>query len=137
MAGAEEAASNIDYYTQFSARRARVTEVSRALRQAAREEYEKRRQEKRNAIAQARAERVKDREGTEGESATSDSQAPPAEEPEVVASPTATSPQPMSQQSGSVWKGKAVDKGRQARTSIMGFVDLVKNKSRTRSTDQD
>ncbi|RMZ76129.1 hypothetical protein DV738_g5132, partial [Chaetothyriales sp. CBS 135597] len=59
MAGAEEVASNIDYYTHFSARKAKVTEVSRALRQAAREEYEKRRQEKRLAIAQAREQRLK------------------------------------------------------------------------------
>ncbi|ETN36870.1 uncharacterized protein HMPREF1541_07857 [Cyphellophora europaea CBS 101466] len=131
MAGAEEAASNIDYYTQFSARRAKVTEVSRALRHAAKEEYERRRQERRELIAKARAERAKQK----GKDGQTDSPTPGYDptSPDVVESPATISPQ-ASRSSGSMLKGRAVDKGRQARESLMGFVDLMKSR-RTRSKD--
>ena len=128
MAGAEEMASNIDYHTQFSTRKAKVTEVSRALRQAAREEYERRRQEKRSAFAQAKVERSKTKEQSEFEISASEAQRPG---PEVVQSPTSMST-PSSGSvpwSGSAWKGKAQDKGRQARTSLLGFVDQLKKKA--------
>ena len=134
MAGAEEVASNIDYYTQFSARKAKVTEVSRALRQAGREEYNKRRQEKRNAIALAKSE--KSRTGTQVDD-EEETNLPERPGPDVVQSPTAISPPPPGSGSwtGSVWKGKAADKGRQARTSLLGFVDQLKTKGKTRSKD--
>jgi hypothetical protein len=133
MAGAEEAASNIDYYTQFTARKARVTEVSRALRQAAREEYEKRRQEKRAAIARAKQEKV----AAEGDSFKGESR---PTSPEVMESPVAMSPGHRDSfrqlgLSGTYLKGKAVDKGRQARTSLMGFVDAMKSR-RSRDDEQ-
>ncbi|RMZ90658.1 hypothetical protein DV736_g2106, partial [Chaetothyriales sp. CBS 134916] len=90
MAGAEEVASNIDYYTQFSARKAKVTEVSRALRQAAREEYEKHRQEKRLAFAQGREQKLK--LSAAASAAVTDSHSSPTEEyrpgTEMVQSPT-------------------------------------------------
>ena len=128
VAGAEEAASNIDYYTSFSARKARVTEVSRALRHAARDEYERRKKEKRAAIAQAKAERAKTREDTGGESIKSDAV---TMSPEVLDSPV-----PMSvghrESFGAAFKGKAVDKGRLAKTSFRGFVDAVKGRTRSR-----
>ncbi|KIW22881.1 uncharacterized protein PV07_11131 [Cladophialophora immunda] len=127
----EEAKNQIKDYTQFSARKARVTEVSRALRQAAREEYEKRRQEHREWIAAEKAERarVKEAEGSKA------STPPPAGVGGEVEENTPTSPQSPGKHS-SVWKGKAVDAGRQARTSLMGFMDMVKSKSRTRSKDE-
>lgn len=131
MAGAEEAASNIDSYTQFSARRARVTEVSRALRHAAKDEYERRRQEKRELIAKVKADKAKfkDRDGrTDTTATTSDSTLA-----DVVESPAAMTP-PALRSSGSGFKGKAADKGRQARESLMGIVDLMKSR-RTRSKD--
>ena len=133
MAGAESVASNIDYYTQFSARRAKVTEVSRALRQAAREEYERRRQEKRDAIAHAKVEKSKTKEQSEIEAPASETERPG---PEVVQSPESMST-PSSGSgawSGTAWKGKATDKGRSARTSLLGFVDQLKTK-RSRSKD--
>lgn len=129
MAGAEEAASNIDSYTQFSARRARVTEVSRALRHAAKEEYDRRRQEKRDLIAKVKADRTKTREDrTETPAGT-----PGQVSPDVVESPAAMTP-PASRYSGTALRGKAVDKGRQARESLMGIVDTLKSR-RTRSKD--
>jgi [calcium/calmodulin-dependent protein kinase] kinase len=133
VASAEEAASNIDYYTQFSARRAKVTEVSRALRQAAREEYERHRKEKKSAIAQAKEEKAKSKEDEGAESIKSETG---QKSPETVDSPV-----PMSaghresfRASSSLLKGKAVDKGRLAKTSFKGFVDAVK--SRTLSRDE-
>jgi calcium/calmodulin-dependent protein kinase kinase 2 len=133
VAGAEEAASTVDYYTQFSARKARVTEVSRALRHAAREEYEKRRQEKRAAISQAKAEKAKAKEEGGGESTTSDTR---PMSPDVIESPMPMSPghRESLRASSTLLKGKAVDKGRQAKTSFRGLMDAVK--SRTKSGDQ-
>lgn len=129
MAGAEEAASNIDSYTQFSARRAKVTEVSRALRHAAKEEYERRRQEKRELIAKVKAEKAKSKQGT----SDTPTGAQDAMSADVVESPTAMTP-PTYRYSGTGFKEKAVDKGRQARESLMGIVELMKNR-RTRSKD--
>ncbi|KIX99039.1 uncharacterized protein Z520_05500 [Fonsecaea multimorphosa CBS 102226] len=127
----EEAKNQIKDYTQFSARKARVTEVSRALRQAAREEYEKRRQEHREWIAADKAERARAKEAEASKASTP----PPAGAGAEGAENSPTSPQSPGKQS-SVWKGKAVDAGRQARTSLMGFMDLVKSKSRTRTKDE-
>lgn len=136
MAGAEEAASNIDYYTNFTARRARVTEVSRALRQAAKEEYEKRRQERRAVLAQARQDKGKARDetGAAGDSVQSESR---PISPDVTDSPLPISPgqhRDNLRLSSMLLKGKAVDKGRQAKTSFKGLVDAVK--SRTKSKDE-
>lgn len=133
VAAAEDVASNIDYYTQFSARKARVTEVSRALRQAAREEYERRKQEKRTAIAQARQGKAKVREEAGGDA--------PKQETRPISPDVVDSPVPMSpghrdslRMSSSMLRGMAVDKGRQAKTSFRGLMDAVK--SRTRSRDE-
>ncbi|EXJ74344.1 CAMKK/CAMKK-META protein kinase [Cladophialophora psammophila CBS 110553] len=127
----EEAKNQIKDYTQFSARKARVTEVSRALRQAAREEYERRRQEHREWIAAEKAERARAKEAEASKSSTP----PPVGGGADVEENRPLSPQSPGKHS-SVWKGKAVDAGRQARTSLMGFVDMVKSKSRTRPKDE-
>ncbi|EXJ56656.1 CAMKK/CAMKK-META protein kinase [Cladophialophora yegresii CBS 114405] len=129
----EEAKNQIKDYTQFSTRKARVTEVSRALRQAAREEYERRRQEHREWIAAEKADRAKAKE--EDTSRPISSASPPLGAGSEVEEPAGGSPQSPGRHS-TMWKGKAVDAGRQARTSLMGFVDLVKSKSRTRSKDE-
>jgi len=60
---------------------------------------------------------------------------PPPQGGEVEDSTTG-SPQSMGRQS-TYWKGKAVDKGRQAKTSIMGLMDMVIKKSRTGSKDEE
>ncbi|KAJ9615866.1 hypothetical protein H2200_001943 [Cladophialophora chaetospira] len=130
----EEAKNQIKDYTQFSARKARVTEVSRALRQAAREEYERRRQEHREWIAAEKAEKAKAKEA-ESSKPTTPAASPPIKAASEMEETTPGSPQSPGKQS-SAWKGKAVDAGRQARTSIMGIMDLVKSKSRTRSKDE-
>ncbi|EXJ87046.1 CAMKK/CAMKK-META protein kinase [Capronia epimyces CBS 606.96] len=127
----EEAKNHFKDYTQFSARKARVTEVSRALRQAAREEYERRKQERREQIAAEKAKHMA--EGHEASKPAADDSAPTGQE---GAEPPAGSPPSASRQS-SLWKGKAVDKGRQARTSILGLMDMVKNKSRARTKEEE
>jgi calcium/calmodulin-dependent protein kinase kinase 2 len=128
----EEATHQIKDYTQFSARKARVTEVSRALRQAAREEYERRRQEHREWIATEKAKRAKAKEEAPGTPPTPSA----AGTKDDVEERTPGSPQSPGRASATVWRGKAVDAGRQARTSLMGLMDMVKHKSRSRSKDE-
>lgn len=123
----EEAKNHLKDYTQFSTRKARVTEVSRALRQAAREEYERRKQERRALIA---AEKAKRQEEAQEKSNPSTPSSPPTAGGNVDSSgPNSPwSPgRPPSQ-----WRGMAVDAGRQAKTSIRGLVGMVKSK-RSRS----
>ncbi|KAK5467696.1 hypothetical protein LTS15_000669 [Exophiala xenobiotica] len=128
----EEAKNQLKEYTQFSTRRARVTEVSRALRQAAREEYERRKQERRELIA---AEKAKKQENPEECSNPTTPFSPPASGGNVEQSGP-SSPWSPPKQSPSILRDKAVDAGRQAKTSIRGLMGMVKNKSRSR-TDQE
>jgi len=127
VARGEEAKNQIKDYTRFSTRKARVTEVSRALRQAAKEEYERRKQEHREWIAADKAEKAKGKEEDASKPAASAPSSPPAEgevEPSSSASPQSPGK--------SIWKGKATAAGQTARTSMMGFVDLVKTKTRSK-----
>ncbi|KAL2444154.1 Calcium/calmodulin-dependent protein kinase kinase cmkC [Exophiala dermatitidis] len=128
----EEAKAQIKDYTQFSTRKARVTEVSRALRQAARAEYERRKQERREQIAVEKAHRAKHKAEPAGASEPAVSDSPPLTGAAVE--DTAPGSPQVARQAG-LWKGKAADKGRQARTSILGLMDAVKNKRRTRSKE--
>lgn len=135
MAGVEEAGNRFDHYTQFSARKGKVSEVSKALRQAAREEYDKRRQEKRNAIAhaKAKAEKAKADESQVTLVSSPEAQSPP---PNDLVHSSSTLSQLSQASTGSrraVALDIAKDKGRQARTSFLGFVDLVKSKSQSQS----
>jgi [calcium/calmodulin-dependent protein kinase] kinase len=128
----EEAKNQLKEYTQFSTRRARVTEVSRALRQAAREEYERRKQERRELIA---ADKARKQENPEESSNPTTPSSPPASGGNVEQSGP-SSPWSPPKQSPSILRDKAADAGRQAKTSIRGLMGMVKNKSRSR-TDQE
>ena len=134
MAGAEEAASNINYYTQFSARRAKVTEVSRALRSAAKEEYEKRRTEKREHIARTRGDRPRTRDKMAALRSETPTPRHETSSPDLVASPATMMPPPYLRHTSSMLKDKAVDKGRRAGKSFKGLVDQMKDR-RGRSRD--
>jgi len=129
----EEAKNQLKEYTQFSTRRARVTEVSRALRQAAREEYERRKQERRELIA---AEKAKKHENPEECSDSTTTVSPPTSGRNVEQS-GASSPLSPGKQSPSILRDRAVDAGRQAKTSIRGLMGMVKNKSRSRSGQEE
>lgn len=136
VAMGEEAKNHLRDYTQFSTRKARVTEVSRALRHAAREEYERRKQERRELIAAEKAGRAKNKEEEHeaSQKATRPGRTPPTEGEEDEPS---TSSRSSPGKQSTLWKGKAVDKGRQARTSILGLMDMVKNKNRPKSSQDE
>lgn len=131
----EEAKSQLKEYTQFSARKARVTEVSRALRQAAREEYERRKQERKELIAKEKAERAKNKEGAQESSKSTT--ASPTGTAEGDVEQASASPWSPSKQTSALWKGKAVDAGRSAKTSIRGLMDMVKTKNRPQSSQDE
>lgn len=124
MAHGEEAKTQIKDYTQFTARKARVTEVSRALREAARTEYEKRRQERKAWIEAAKAERAK---AAAGESVTSQVD---TEKPATANVSEPATPKPLEPTNS--WRAKAVDRGRSAKTAFSGLVSQVKKSRRTR-----
>ncbi|RVX69960.1 hypothetical protein B0A52_05795 [Exophiala mesophila] len=126
-ARSEEAKNQFKDYTQFSARKARVTEVSRALRHAAREEYEKRKQERRELIASEKLRRAEHKSGNrETQRAALSSQSTLSD----IDSGAGLPPSPGGR--SAAWKGKAVDKGRQAKTSFRGLVDnFTRNRSRS------
>jgi len=132
MAVGEEARNQIRDYTQFQQRKAKVTEVSRALRQAAKDEYDRKKQERKTTLPSAKAEKTKVQEETAPELGR-----PPASLPAEVTATETTEPPGPSRSQSSVWKSKANDKGRQARTSLMGFVGMVKSKGKAKSKDED
>jgi len=121
MAHGEEAKSQIKDYTQFGVRKARVTEVSRALREAARDEYVKRRQERKAWIEAAKVEKAEKAKATDPNQAD-----PPVDtaESKTVESPGPISPKQL--ETTNSWKMRAVDRGRQAKTSVRELMGAVK-----------
>lgn len=118
----DEAKNQIRDYTQFRERKARVADVSRALREAAKAEYEKRRQERKAWIETAKATRAEKvtsaaNQSNSGLPVDSDSTTP-------LASPETWSPKPL--ETSTSWRAKAVDRGRHARTAFSGLVNTVK-----------
>lgn len=125
MAHGEDARSQIRDYAQFRERKAKVAEVSRALREAARTEYEKRRQERKAWIEAGKAEKAKS-VANRGAANT------PVESEQAAAaqSPEAISPKPLEPTNS--WRAKAVDRGRHAKSAFSGFVNTVKKSRRSR-----
>lgn len=124
MAHGEEAKTQINDYTQFSVRKARVTEVSKALREAAHAEYEKRRQERKAWIETAKAEKAKAATGQAGTSQVDAERTDPATTSEPAR------PRPLEMTNS--WKVKAVDRGRSAKTAFSGLVSQVKKGRKTK-----
>lgn len=122
MAHGEEAKTQIKDYTQFTARKARVADVSRALREAARTEYEKRRSERKEWIETAKAERAR-RTAGEPSGYHVDTERPP-----FTPMSGASMPRPL--ESTNSWRAKAVDRGRSAKTAFSGLVSQVKKNRR-------
>lgn len=118
MAHGEEAKSQIMDYTQFTARKAKVTEVSKALREAAHAEYEKRRQERKAWIETAKAEKAKTAGGQPAIPQVD------AKRPNFAVVSEPGTPKPL--ETSNSWKAKAVDRGRSARTAFSGLVSQVK-----------
>ena len=130
-AAGEESFKQLRDYTQWRERKAMVTEVSRALREAAKEEYARQKQ----AYDAARLERAKTK-AAEGDDPNSSTEAPEAAASRAD-TPTTTASgaeQPLLQKSPtspSQWTGQAVETGKQASKSLFGLMDMVKTKSRT------
>jgi len=125
MAHGDDARDQFKDYAQYRERKAKVAEISRALREAARDEYEKRRQERKAWIEAGKAEKAK--------SAASRNAGNPSVESEQAAA--ANSPEQMTPQilePTNSWKAKAADRGRYAKSAFSGLVNTVKKGRKSR-----
>jgi calcium/calmodulin-dependent protein kinase kinase 2 len=135
----EEGLDRFGAATGFKDRKARVTEVSRALRTAAREEYEKRRQERRNKdrAAATKAEETQPTPEANKSTKRDDDSKPPNEEagalPEMGEAKTRT-PSMFAQ---GAFAGRAMEKGRQAKTSFKSLMGRMKDSKGNASKEED
>lgn len=123
MAHGEDMGHSIKDYAALRERKAQVAEVSRALREAARAEYEKRRQERKAWIEQSKAEKAA-KHSSPGTPSTPLGINPHAESDPSI--PTTSSPRPL--ESRDSWRAKAADKSRNAKSAFSGLVHQVKNR---------
>jgi len=129
MAHGDDARGQLRDYAQYRERKAKVAEISRALREAARAEYEKRRQERKAWIDTGRAEKAEKAKGVANLSAAS----PPVESEQAAAaaeSPEQITPKPL--ESTNSWRAKAADRGRYAKSAFSGLVNTVKKGRKSR-----
>jgi [calcium/calmodulin-dependent protein kinase] kinase len=129
MAMGEEGLDQVRDYTRFRERRAKVTDVSKALRDAARQEYAKRKQERKDQLAAARAEKVKSKDADTEAKANYTEGGNDME----TAQPTSPEPSPAPgkfRTTSSLWGSKAVDKGKQATGSFKGLVNSLASKAK-------
>ena len=143
MAKGEEGLERFESATGWKDKKARVTDVSRALRAAAREEYEKMRQERRQKAGMAATPADATKVSTVSATAPVD-QAP------------SSPPPPLQQQEGSgaesperggVWSltssmlaqapfaNRAMEKGKQAKTSFKSLIGMMKDKGNVPKDD--
>lgn len=130
MAYGEEGLDRVGTATGFKDRKARVTEVSRALRAAAREEYEKRRIERRQKEREAAGQVGADKPGAESDATRGDQPEPKprqasdgqARESSIMQSWT---PSLLSQ---TALAGKAAEKSRQAKDSLRNLMAMRKDR---------
>lgn len=126
----EEGLDKFGTATGFKDKAARVTDVSRALRAAAREEYEKRRQERRQKEREtaAQAETVKalaDPDSTSKKPA----EAKQGEGSDVqLGESSAKQSRTTSMFSQTALTGKAMEKGRQAKDSFKSLMGIVRDR---------
>lgn len=104
-------------------KKARVTDVSRALRDATREEYEKRRQERRQKGRPTGGPSEATKVSGEA-NATMGNQAQPKQGPDS----DLQSPESGPAQSWTPFGGRAMEKGRQAKTSLKGLMGMMKDR---------
>ena len=125
MAHGDDARSQIRDYTQLRERKAKVAEVSRALREAAKAEYEKRRQERKAWIETGKAEKAKN---AANRSATT----PPVESEQASGAQPSEPLSPKPLEPTNSWRAKAVDRGRHAKSAFSGLVSNVKKNRRSK-----
>jgi hypothetical protein len=143
MAKGEEGLERFESATGWKDKKARVTDVSRALRAAAREEYEKRRQERRQKAGMtatpADATKVSIVPTTVQENQAPSSPPPPptqqdssgAESPDRGAARSRTS----SMFAQAPFANRAIEKGKQAKTSFKSLMGMMKDKSNVPKDD--
>lgn len=137
MAKGEEGLDRFGTATGWKDKKARVTDVSRALRAAAREEYEKRRQERlqrdRAPPGPAESANVPPKANTSAEDRP-DSSLRQSGGPQSPAS-SATQSRNSSMFGQAILAGRAMEKGRQAKTSFKSFMGFMKEKSNASKDD--
>lgn len=128
MAMGEEGLDQVRDFTRFRERRAKVTDVSKALRDAARQEYEKRRRERKDQMAASKAEKVRSREASSVSLTANDSGGDTEKAKTDLSEPSPGLSKFRT--TSSLWSSKAVDKGKQASGSFKGLVSSLTSKSK-------
>jgi len=121
----EEGFERFNELTSFRERKARVTEVSRALKAAAKEEYLKRKQEKKQELEAAKAESVHSvapqEQGARSEGDTSTEELPVGGRAEKFSMPSSFR---------NPFGGKGSEAGKQTMNSFLGLMDAMKEKAK-------
>jgi hypothetical protein len=126
----EEGLDRFGTATGFKDKAARVTDVSRALRAAAREEYEKRREERRQKQRETSSQAEATKHSTDSDT-TTEKQADTRKCESSNAQPSessATQSWAPSMFSQTAFAGKAMGKGRQAKDSFRSLMTMMKDR---------
>jgi hypothetical protein len=146
MAKGEEGLERFESATGWKDKKARVTDVSRALRAAARDEYEKRRQERRQKAAMAAtpadATKVSTVSATAPVNPAPSSPPPPPLPPQQQDGTGAESPErggararTSSMFAQAPFANRAIEKGKQAKTSFKSLMGIIKDKANAPKDD--
>ncbi len=130
MAKGEEGLDRFGTATGWKDKKARVTDVSRALRAAAREEYEKRRQERRQKYRAASSQADAGKSSAEAKTMAETQTQPRKRENAGTDSPESGAAQSWTplMLTQTALAGRAVEKGRQAKTSFKSLMGMMKDK---------
>jgi hypothetical protein len=125
MAMGEEGFERFNEVTNFRERKARVTEVSRALKAAAKEEYLKRKQERKQELEAAKAESVQSvapqEQGVRSKGDTSTGELPVGGSAEKFSMPSSFR---------NPFAGKGSETGKQTMNSFLGLMGAMKEKAK-------
>jgi hypothetical protein len=130
MARGEEGFERFSEVTNFRERKAKVTEVSRALKAAAKEEYSKKKQERKQEVEAAKAESLAAKEaqptppqeqGTRSDEDTSTGESPASPGPETLSRPGSFR---------NPFAGKGSETGKQTKNTFLGLMSAMKEKAK-------
>ena len=131
MARGEQSFERFNEATNFRERRAKVTEVSRALKAAAKEEYSKKKQERKQEIGAARAESL----------AAQDTHPAPPQPPQqksersdgdMTGGEVPSRPGPFN----SPFAAKGLETGKRTKDSFLGLMSAMKDKAKSSRSEQ-
>ena len=135
MARGEEGFERFNEATNFRERKAKVTEVSRALKAATKEEYSKRKQERKKEIEAAKAESLAAKEAQ---------LAPPQKKGARSDGETSTGESPAGEEAEKPWRpgtfrnpfaGKGSETGKRTKDSFLGLMSAMKEKAKSSRAD--